>query len=255
MVSPRPSCISVPVSITTSPPSWRIATSNDTRVRVEGLSKIIASVLPASGLSAAARSRLSAVLHGAARLDHPAQLVDGISVRSRKCRGAERSPDRSLLRRLRGAREPRAGAIEHAPSPRRPPPRSTISGGSRRTTLSPAATASSCSSRSASTSCAVRHHAAQAEQQPFAAHFGDDVGIAVLDLGEPLLEQEADALARDRGSRRPASRRAPRCPPPSRADCRRRSSRACRRSCPCRLPWWRGRRRPGSRRRAPWRAP
>ena len=32
-----------------SPPSWRMPTSNDTRVRVEGRSKIIASVLPSSG--------------------------------------------------------------------------------------------------------------------------------------------------------------------------------------------------------------
>jgi len=50
MVSPRPSCISAPVSMIGSPPSWRMATSNDTRVRVEGRSKIIASVLPSSGL-------------------------------------------------------------------------------------------------------------------------------------------------------------------------------------------------------------
>jgi hypothetical protein len=33
------------------PPSWRIATSNETRVRVDGFSKIIARVLPASGRS------------------------------------------------------------------------------------------------------------------------------------------------------------------------------------------------------------
>src|SRR4051812_2183514 len=32
-----------------SPPSWRMATSNDTRVRVDGLSKIIASTLPSNG--------------------------------------------------------------------------------------------------------------------------------------------------------------------------------------------------------------
>ena len=48
MVSPRPSCMSLLLSTTASPPSALIATSNDTRVRVEGLSKIIASVLPAS---------------------------------------------------------------------------------------------------------------------------------------------------------------------------------------------------------------
>ncbi|MGY4346821.1 hypothetical protein ACVWXM_003288 [Bradyrhizobium sp. GM7.3] len=51
MVSPRPSCISAPVSMMGSPPSWRMATSKDTRVRVEGRSKIIARVLPSSGLT------------------------------------------------------------------------------------------------------------------------------------------------------------------------------------------------------------
>jgi hypothetical protein len=35
-----------------SPPSWRMPTSKDTRVRVDGFSKIMASALPASGLSA-----------------------------------------------------------------------------------------------------------------------------------------------------------------------------------------------------------
>ncbi|CDX33909.1 hypothetical protein MPLA_1690011 [Mesorhizobium sp. ORS 3359] len=49
MVSDRPSCISVPVSMIVSPPSWRMPTSKDTRVRVDGLSKIIASTLPSSG--------------------------------------------------------------------------------------------------------------------------------------------------------------------------------------------------------------
>src|SRR5882672_6858155 len=52
MVSPRPSCMSWLVSRMVSPPSWRTATSNETRVRVEGLSKIIASTRPASGLLA-----------------------------------------------------------------------------------------------------------------------------------------------------------------------------------------------------------
>ena len=39
---------------------------------------------------------------------------------------------------------------------------------------------------------AVRHHAAQAEQQAFAAHLGDHARETILDLGEPLLEQQAD---------------------------------------------------------------
>ena len=47
------------MSIRVSPPSSRMPTSKETRVRVEGLSKIIARTLPASGLSvrrAAARA-------------------------------------------------------------------------------------------------------------------------------------------------------------------------------------------------------
>src|SRR6185369_15749075 len=50
MVSPRPSWVSVRPSMIVWPPSSRMPTSNDTRVRVDGFSKIIASVLPASGL-------------------------------------------------------------------------------------------------------------------------------------------------------------------------------------------------------------
>src|SRR5476651_1614760 len=51
MVSPRPSWVSPRPSMIVWPPSSRMPTSNDTRVRVEGFSKIMASVLPASGLS------------------------------------------------------------------------------------------------------------------------------------------------------------------------------------------------------------
>ena len=51
IVSPRPSWVSVRPSMIVWPPSSRMPTSNDTRVRVEGFSKIIASVLPPNGLS------------------------------------------------------------------------------------------------------------------------------------------------------------------------------------------------------------
>ena len=108
----------------------------------------------------------------------------------------------------------------------------TISGGTRRTTLSPAPTVSSFSARNASTGRRSGPSHLQPDQQSFAAHLGDHRRMPVLDLGEPLLEQERDACARARGSPASAPRRAPRCPPPSRADCRRRSSRACRASCP-----------------------
>src|ERR1700740_3430816 len=51
MVSPRPSCVSVRPSMMVWPPSSRMPTSNDTRVRVDGFSKIMASVLPPNGFS------------------------------------------------------------------------------------------------------------------------------------------------------------------------------------------------------------
>jgi hypothetical protein len=87
MVSPRPSCISAPVSMIDSPPSWRMPTSNETRVRVDGRSKIIASVLPSSGLRtiaplAAFRSFFMAALTSSIVRRSPA----GNALMSRKCR-------------------------------------------------------------------------------------------------------------------------------------------------------------------------
>ena len=52
MVSPWPSCISPPDSTSVSPPICRTPTSKLTRVRVEGFSKISATIRPASGRSA-----------------------------------------------------------------------------------------------------------------------------------------------------------------------------------------------------------
>ena len=226
-------------------------------MRVEGLSKIIASVLPASGRSAGTPLRLALRLHGAARLDHPAQLGLGDVGQIEEMADAVRAHPAAPCLRGRCVRrgKPRAGALDARAPPRRSPPRSTISGGSSRTTLSPAATVIIFSARSSSTSSAVRHDRAQAEQQALAAHFGDHGRKAVLDRGELLLEQERHAPHAVEEARRQHARRAPHCRPPWRADCRRRSSRGCRRSCPCRPPRWRGRRRAESRRRAPWRAP
>src|SRR5438477_11540307 len=35
---------------------------------------------------------------------------------------------------------------------------------------------------------------AQANQEALAPHFGDEVRVTILDLGQPLFEQDADAL-------------------------------------------------------------
>jgi hypothetical protein len=76
IVSPRPSCISAPVSMMVSPPSSRMATSKETRVRVEGLSNTMASCFPASG-----RSRGGSPLARARFID--ARLEDAPSSRRR----------------------------------------------------------------------------------------------------------------------------------------------------------------------------
>ena len=68
--------------------------------------------------------------------------------------------------------------------------------------------------------------------QALAAHLRDDARMAVLQLGEALLQQQRHCARHARGSPAPARRRARHCRPPWRADCRRRWCRGCRRSCP-----------------------
>src|SRR5450830_1529660 len=109
-----------------------MATSKDTRVRVEGLSKIIASVLPASGAATIPRAR---GLHGAAAVDHPGQRrlrdVDEIEEMPHAVSGHDATPclaDRGCACAIRvQARSIRAIASEISCSP-------IISGGSSRTT-------------------------------------------------------------------------------------------------------------------------
>ena len=57
-----------------SPPSSRIATSNETRVRVEGLAKTMASVLPASGRSGGVWPASPAALELGAPIQEAAKL-------------------------------------------------------------------------------------------------------------------------------------------------------------------------------------
>ena len=56
IVSPRPSCMSEADSTIGVPPASAMATSNETRVRVEGFSKIRAMDLPSSAVAADIRS-------------------------------------------------------------------------------------------------------------------------------------------------------------------------------------------------------
>ena len=165
-------------------------------MRVEGRSKIIASVLPASGRSAVA----ALGLHGAGVVDHPAQI------RGRNVDEIEEVPDRAHPRASSLTRsppvtaggggctvKPRAGAVEArdrlgdfllADDERRQQPHDVVAGGDGDHLLGAQRV----------DQLAGRHHGAQADQQSFAAHLGDHRRIAILDLREPLLEQQRDPL-------------------------------------------------------------
>ena len=97
--------------------------------------------------------------------------------------------------------------------------------------------------------------AAKAEQQAGAAQFGEQLGMGADQHFEPAPQEPRHALGALEETRRRASHRGPRCRRRSPAGCRRRSNRASR--GPCRSPpfRWRGTRRSGSRRPAPWRPP
>ena len=166
-----------------------MATSNDTRVRVEGFSKIsisTASSMPA-GLSFAG-TRLPAFF-----MAWPMSMmrlsvlgVDAIDVEEMPRWSAWRL--RSLLRdwrlsaarlgrRVAAPRDSRCTASAISPSV-------TLSGGSRRTTFSPAPTVSSFSAMQRIDHIGHRRLDLDAGQQPAAAHLLDDVGVLVLDARE-----------------------------------------------------------------------
>src|ERR1700759_1088662 len=86
MVSPRPSWVSVRPSMMVWPPSSRMPTSNDTRVRVEGFSKIMASVLPPNGLSCPPLDRAFFIALPRSRIGR--SVLGSTWSRSRKCLGS-----------------------------------------------------------------------------------------------------------------------------------------------------------------------
>ena len=100
-----------PVSMIVSPPSSRMPTSKETRVRVDGLSKIMASVRPASGFSARWRVRRSAFSRRPRRGCRGASRAS-MSARSRKWRTMAVSLAFGLRLDRRARRAPRrSGAI------------------------------------------------------------------------------------------------------------------------------------------------
>src|SRR5215510_6424982 len=188
MVSPRPSCISWPVSRMASPPSWRMAMSKETRVRVDGLSKIMASVRPSSGFGPSWRrafmARLASII--------PRSSCGGMSIRSRKWRrplALIRLPP--LLWSFLGLGNAGAGPLDApdrlghfvlAHDQRRQQPYHVVTGRDGDHLLRPQLV----------DEIGARHYGAQADEEPFATQFSDDRGIAILDLGEPLLEDKGN---------------------------------------------------------------
>ena len=170
MVSPRPSWVSLPVRTITSPPSWRMPTSNETRVRVDGFSKISARVLPANGREVTPPARLKPEAMSSMRRN----VAGSKSRRSRKCRDAvvrracrmpRRAPARRRSRRRRLRRSQRrrtAAARSSMPTAWSMSLSVTTSGGARRSTLSPAVIAISPSAAQAACTCAGGADAFQA---------------------------------------------------------------------------------------------
>src|SRR3979409_180461 len=86
MVSPRPSWVSVRPSMIVWPPRSRMPAANATPVRVDGLSKIMASVLPPSGLSCPPLERAFFIALPRSRIWR--SVLGSTWSRSRKCLGA-----------------------------------------------------------------------------------------------------------------------------------------------------------------------
>ena len=142
-------------------------------------------------------------LHGARRFDDLAQVGGRKSMRSRKWRMPLIRPPPAFASWHRPgsscaqARSRRADALGDfllADDQRRQQPHHVVAGGDRDHLLGAQRV----------DQFAGRNERAQADQQPFAAHLGDQRRIAVLDLGKPLLEEQRGVLARGRRSRAPA---------------------------------------------------
>ena len=88
MVSPLPSCMSCGSSTIELPPSSCMATSKETRVRVEGFSKIMASTAPCLHLVPFGSAPCGLALHRGSLVEDRAQSLGGPNASiSRKCLG------------------------------------------------------------------------------------------------------------------------------------------------------------------------
>ena len=202
-------------------------------MRVEGRSKIIASVLPSSGR--ARGGPCARRLHRRRSVEDAAQLAGGRSSRSRKWRTG--APLSSLMpRRLSPASAMRLSAVDArrveaahafgeffvAEDQRRHDAHDIVAGGDRQQMMV----------ARQRREIGRRHLELQADHEALAAHVLDHVGMSVLQRGQLLTRDRGRAARHSRGSPAPARRRARRCRSPSRADCRRTSCRGRRRVRP-----------------------
>ena len=226
-------------------------------MRVEGLSKIIASILPASGRSAGDLALAPARLQGGAGVE---DVRGARRRRSRRGRGSAAAARHAAAPSLRGAaarpraprRRGRAGRRPRAivlvvMIERRQEAHDIVAGRDRRA----APRARAAAARSVFGTCSL-----EADHQPLAADLGDDGRMAVLQLGEALLQQQrrsAATCSRKPGASTTSSTALPTAMasglPPKVVPC-----------VPAVMPLRglarsRGRRPSGSRRRCPWRPP
>src|SRR5690606_5726356 len=192
MVSLRPSCISEPVSMIVSPPSWRMPTSKDTRVRVEGFSKIIASTLPANGFSIAPAFRRAL-----------RALASSIIARSSEAGTAERSIKCLIPLSLAMISRCLAGRIcSCEPFDRRFDALQCFARffrrrDQRRKQADDIVTGPDAQEMLIAKSLdetGIRHNAFDTDQQAAATDFRNNVGVTVNDGGEPLFHDQSGSL-------------------------------------------------------------
>src|SRR6266446_184945 len=188
MVSPRPSWVSVRPSMMVWPPSSRMPTSNDTRVRVDGFSKIMASVLPPSGLSCPPLERAIFIALPRSRIWR--SVLGSTWSRSRKCLGTAMTLLGGLVRTLAGGLERLRGLLEDGDAL----VECGLVGDQRREEADHVLARDRhqhAERQQAVDHLARRHLAAQALQEARAAPFGEHLGM----LGDQRLQLALEVLA------------------------------------------------------------
>ena len=141
-----------------------------------------------------ARPALAPRLHGAAGVDHPAQLLRGNIDQVEKVAGAVRAHPAAPCRcGACSADAMRAQARSMRRTASATSSSLTISGGSEPHHVIPGRDRDHLFRAQLVDQLRTGHHRAQPDQQPLPAHLGDDGGMAVPDLRELLLEDEGGA--------------------------------------------------------------